>query len=56
MPRVGLEPTIPEFEQAKTVHVSDPEATVISSILSLGYINTETSWLEVGRKADDVSL
>jgi hypothetical protein len=29
MPRVGFEPTIPVFGQAKTVHVSDRAATVI---------------------------
>jgi hypothetical protein len=29
MPRVGLEPTIPVFERAKTVHASDRTATAI---------------------------
>jgi hypothetical protein len=29
MPRVEFEPTTPAFEQAKTVHASDREATVI---------------------------
>jgi hypothetical protein len=29
MPRVGFEPTIPVFEQEKTVHASDRAATVI---------------------------
>jgi hypothetical protein len=29
MPRVGIEPTIPAFERAKTVHASDRAATVI---------------------------
>jgi hypothetical protein len=29
MPRVGLEPTIPVFERAKTVHALDRAATVI---------------------------
>jgi hypothetical protein len=28
MPRVGFEPTIPAFEQAKTVHALDRAATV----------------------------
>jgi hypothetical protein len=28
MPRVGFEPTIPVFEQAKTVHAVDSAATV----------------------------
>jgi hypothetical protein len=30
MPRVGLEATIPVFEQAKTVHALDCAATLIS--------------------------
>jgi hypothetical protein len=29
MPRVGIEPTIPAFEQMKTVHALDRAATVI---------------------------
>jgi hypothetical protein len=29
MPRLGLEPTIPAFERAKTVHALDRAATVI---------------------------
>jgi hypothetical protein len=29
MPRVGFEPTIPVFEQSKTVHALDRAATVI---------------------------
>jgi hypothetical protein len=31
MPQVGLEPTIPVFKRAKTVHALDPAATVIGS-------------------------
>jgi hypothetical protein len=31
MPGVGIEPTIPGFERAKTVHASDRAATVIGS-------------------------
>jgi hypothetical protein len=31
MPRVGFEPTIPVFEEAKTVYVLDRAATVIGS-------------------------
>jgi hypothetical protein len=31
MPRVGVEPTIPEFETAKTVHALDRAATVIGT-------------------------
>jgi hypothetical protein len=34
MPLVGLEPTIPGFEQAKTVHALDRAATVLGRILS----------------------
>jgi hypothetical protein len=33
MPRVGLEPTIPAFERAKTVHALDRVATVIIMIM-----------------------
>jgi hypothetical protein len=32
IPRVGFKPTIPAFEQAKTVHSLDRTATVIGSI------------------------
>jgi hypothetical protein len=35
MPRVELEPTIPVFERAKTVHVLDRAATVIVAQLSI---------------------
>jgi hypothetical protein len=31
MSRVGFEPTIPEFERAKTVHALGLEATVIGN-------------------------
>jgi hypothetical protein len=31
MPQVGFEPTIPMFEQAKTVHVLERAVTVIGS-------------------------
>jgi hypothetical protein len=31
MPQVGLEPTIPVFERAKTVHALDRAATVIGN-------------------------
>jgi hypothetical protein len=34
MPRVGFEPTIPVFEQAKTVHALDRATTVIGSMLN----------------------
>jgi hypothetical protein len=34
MPRVGFKPTIPVFEQAKTVQVLDRAATVINRVLS----------------------
>jgi hypothetical protein len=48
---VGFEPTIPAFEQAKTVHAFDRAATVIgyakklpSSILEPGYGNNLASF------------
>jgi hypothetical protein len=31
MPRVGFDPTIPAFEQVKTVHAVDRAATVIGT-------------------------
>jgi hypothetical protein len=41
MPLVGLEPTIPVIEQAKTVHALDRAATVIGSInISICYLNS----------------
>jgi hypothetical protein len=33
MPRVGLEPTIPVYERAKTVHALDRAATAIGNFL-----------------------
>jgi hypothetical protein len=38
MPRVGLEPTIPVFERAKTVHALDRGATVIGFFATFKYI------------------
>jgi hypothetical protein len=35
MPRVGLEPMIPVFERAKTVHALDRAATVIGHVYYL---------------------
>jgi hypothetical protein len=35
MPRVGFKPTIPVFEQAKTVHALDRAATVIGRLTSI---------------------
>jgi hypothetical protein len=32
MPQVGLGPTIPEFERAKSVHALDGAATVIGPV------------------------
>jgi hypothetical protein len=32
MPQVGLDPTIPVFERAKTVHALDTAATVIGKV------------------------
>jgi hypothetical protein len=40
MPRVGFEPTIPVFEQAKTVHVLDRSATWIGFIIHLSSCNS----------------
>jgi hypothetical protein len=37
MPHVGFEPTIPMFEQAKTVHALDRAATVISLLNLYSY-------------------
>jgi hypothetical protein len=36
MPRVGFEPMIPVFEQAKTVHALDCAATVIGIMITKG--------------------
>jgi hypothetical protein len=48
MPRVGFETTIPEFEQAKTVHALDRAATVIGVSWStiLNYFQCWMLWLE----------
>jgi hypothetical protein len=35
IPRVGFEPTVPEFERAKTVHALERAATVIGNWLAL---------------------
>jgi hypothetical protein len=35
MPRVGLEPTTPVFQRAKTVHALDRADTVIDSVKRL---------------------
>jgi hypothetical protein len=48
MPRVGFEPTIPVFEQAKTVHALDRVATVIDFTLSLGGHKYRYIVLQVG--------
>jgi hypothetical protein len=45
MPRVGLEPTIPAFERAKTVHALDCASTVTGN--SKQYITLQ-NWLNVG--------
>jgi hypothetical protein len=37
MPRVGLEPTIPVFERAKTVYCFDSTATVIGSQMTMSH-------------------
>jgi hypothetical protein len=36
MPLAGLEPTIPVFKRAKTLHVVDRTATVIGTLHILG--------------------
>jgi hypothetical protein len=41
MPWVGFEPTIPAFEQAKTVHTSDSAATVVGT--------TAFGWVDIFR-------
>jgi hypothetical protein len=37
--RVGFEPTIPVFEQAKTIHALDREATIIGSYRYINIFN-----------------
>jgi hypothetical protein len=37
MPQVGVEPTIPVFERAKSVHALDLVTTVISFLLFTNY-------------------
>jgi hypothetical protein len=44
MPQVGFEPMIPEFEQAKTVHVLDRVATVIDYNAMFTRIYNITLW------------
>jgi hypothetical protein len=39
MPRVGVEPTIPIFERAKTVHALDRAVTVIACCGGIDWIN-----------------
>jgi hypothetical protein len=41
IPRVGLEPTIPVLEQAKTVHALGREATVIGNNFIMALLNYE---------------
>jgi hypothetical protein len=45
MPRVGFEPTIPAFDQAKTVHALDRVATVIGFRLIWHSDNVVDSYL-----------
>jgi hypothetical protein len=42
MPRVVFEPTSPVFERAKTVHASNPAATVIGKEVILSQTNCES--------------
>jgi hypothetical protein len=39
MPRLGVQPTIPLFERAKTFHTLDRAATVIGKLLITNKIN-----------------
>jgi hypothetical protein len=39
MPRVGVEPTVPVMERAKTVHASDRAATVTPGLLKLNWVS-----------------
>jgi hypothetical protein len=43
MPEVGFEPTIPVFEQAKTVHALDRAVTVIGSTTAIPVENSTGS-------------
>jgi hypothetical protein len=46
MPQVGLEPTIPVFERAKTVHALDPAATVrgrLETVTLFNYLGCQES-------------
>jgi hypothetical protein len=45
MPRLGLEPTIPEFERGKTVHALDRVATVIGNTLMVFVTSKSASFL-----------
>jgi hypothetical protein len=48
MPQVGLEPTIPVFERAKTVHALDRAATVIGLVnLIPSLIGGRDSWINI---------
>jgi hypothetical protein len=47
MPSVGLEPMIPAFETAKTVHALDRAATVIGNPLHQYYPQLQISFCEV---------
>jgi hypothetical protein len=45
MPRVGFEPTMPVFEQDKTVHVLDRAAIVTGFVTGLAKILLYSWWL-----------
>jgi hypothetical protein len=52
MPQAGFDPTIPEFEEAKTVHAVERAATVIGPVhtthsISLRYILILSSHLRL---------
>jgi hypothetical protein len=44
MPRVGFEPTISEFEQAKKIHALDRAATVIGSFITYSLCLKKTAY------------
>jgi hypothetical protein len=45
MPREGFEPTIPVFEQAKTIHYLDRATTVIGNTIIITAAKTVSSEL-----------
>jgi hypothetical protein len=54
MPQVGFEPTIPVFVLAKTVHASDPAATVIAKYGTIVLYILILTFLVSGRGDSDI--